>query len=399
MRLVNPTRNLLSGTKAFDARDEDGISLDPTTYPISWSSTNSTVSVNSEKYVHPRQYSLKVQPVNQNSPIVLSISGVSPILTEMNNSRAQFHAQIYATTELNASAKLINVPANTFATYAQDVVSSVWSPIWSPELEVGLVDLSNDTIEFNVEITITNHAGQVFYMSVPTIMNALGFIKNTFVANMRKFIPTFIWDKDKIQEYPNYPFTKLMDILTRKGDYSTILYTRFYNYFNSQLTVSSLDEDYRYSILIDPEHVDPDYQDWLSQFNGTRLYQSITSSNSLEVLDTNNIDDSITWQLTNGYFGRNAGTVEAIRECAKQILTGNKVVHVFSGGSFFQINVYTLLSETPGVTVSGDTSPQVEAIINKAKPMGFVLNHEAYSALPLILDSSVYAVLGTASLG
>ena len=103
--------------------------------------------------------------------------------------------------------------------------------------------------------------------------------------------------------------------------------------------------------------------------------------------------------MENAYFGRNAGTVEAIRECTKQVLTGNKIVYVFAGGSFFQINVYTLLSETPGVTTAGDTSPEVESVIEKTKPMGFVLNHEAYSVLPLILDSGIYGTLGTAALG
>ena len=127
------------------------------------------------------------------------------------------------------------------------------------------------------------------------------------------------------------------------------------------------------------------------------MYKTITSSNAAEVID--NVDESITWQLTEGYFGRNAGTLEAIKECAKQVLTGNKIVYVFPGGSFFQINVYTLLSETPGVVSAGDTSPQVEAILEKTKPMGFVLNHEAYADLPFILDSAIYGTLGTAALG
>jgi hypothetical protein len=112
-----------------------------------------------------------------------------------------------------------------------------------------------------------------------------------------------------------------------------------------------------------------------------------------------NVDESISWQLANAYFGRNAGTLEAIKECAKQVLSGNKIVYVSPGGSFFQINVYTLLSETPGVSSEGDTSPEVIAMLELTKPMGFVINHEAYDDLPFILDDPLYGQLNTAPLG
>lgn len=397
MRLLNRTRNILDGAKTFRAQDDFGVFIGPETYEIEWTSTNSVLSINSQTYVHPLQYSLKVQPNDEVSAIVITLNGVSPAVPDINGSRAQFHCQIYGIREMSVSAKLTDVVNNNFVTYAQSTTINQWSPVFSPEIDLGIIDLDVDVIEFNIELTVTNHSGQVFYMSVPTLMNALGFTKNVFVTNMRKFIPTFIWDKDKIQEYPNYPFTKLFDILTRGADNSTILYRKFFHYFNYQLSSQDLEEDFRYSELIDPTHVDSDYQNWLSYLNGTQLYKSITASNAAEVID--NVDESLTWQLTDGYFGRNAGTVEAIKECTKQVLTGSKVVYVFSGGSFFQINVYTLLSQTPGVVNSGDTSPQVESMLERTKPMGFVLNHEAFASLPLILDSSVYGILGTAALG
>ena len=397
MLILDRTRNLISDGNSLNAKDSNGNFINPSTYTTSWTATNSTISVNSTTYVYPLQYSLKVQPVNENSTIVLSLHGVIPETFDINGSSAQFHCQFMTTTESNISAKLTSVATSQFSAYAQNMVPGVWSPVFSPVIELEVVDLDLNVLEFDIDISITNHSGQVFYMSGPTLMNEFGFTENVFVSNMRKFIPTFIWDKDKIQEYPNYPFTKLFDVLTRAGDYSTVLYRRFYNYLNYQVSTKNRDEPFRYSQLIDPEYVDVDYQNWLSYFNGAKLYKTITSSNAAEVID--NVDESITWQLTEGYFGRNAGTLEAIKECAKQVLTGNKIVYVFPGGSFFQINVYTLLSETPGVVSAGDTSPQVEAILEKTKPMGFVLNHEAYADLPFILDSAIYGTLGTAALG
>ena len=397
MLILDRTRNLISDGNSLYAQDANVNFINPSTYVTSWTSTNSTISVNSITYVYPLQYSLKVQPLDENSTIVLSLHGVIPVVPDINGSSAQFHCQLFTTSESNVSIKLTGVATNQFASYAQNVVAGIWSPAFSPVIELDVIDLDSEVLEFDIDISIINHSGQVFYMSVPTLMNEFGFTENVFVANMRKFIPTFIWDKDKVQEYPNYPFAKLFDVLTRVGDYSTVLYRRFYNYLNYQISTKNREASFRYSQLIDPVHVDADNQNWLSYFNGTKLYKSITASNAVEVVG--NVDASITWQLENAYFGRNAGTVEAIKECTKQVLTGSKIVYVFSGGSFFQINVYTLLSQTPGVVSAGDTSPQVQSIIEKTKPMGFVMHHEAYASLPLILDSAIYGTLGTAALG
>ena len=397
MLILDRTRNLISDANSLNAKDANGNFISPSTYTTSWTATHSTISVNSTTYVYPLQYSLKVQPLDENSTIVLSLHGVVPVVPDINGSSIQFHCQLLTTTESNVSVKLTSVATSQFDTYAQNVVAGIWSPAFSPVIELEAVDLDSEVLEFDIDISIINHSGQVFYVSVPTLMNEFGFTENVFVSNMRKFIPTFIWDKDKIQEYPNYPFAKLFDVLTRAGDYSTVLYRRFYTYLNYQLSTKNREASFRYSQLIDPVYVDSDYQNWLSYFNGTKLYKSITASNSAEVVG--DADESITWQLTDGYFGRNAGTVEAIKECTKQVLTGGKVVYVFSGGSFFQINVYTLLSQTPGVVSAGDTSPQVQAIIEKTKPMGFVLNHQAYAALPFVLDSAIYGILGTAAVG
>jgi hypothetical protein len=469
MIIVDKTGNLISDANSLKAKDSNGNFIDPSTYVTSWTSTNSVISVNSATYVYPLQYSLKVQPVDENSTIVLSLHGIIPDMDLINGGSAQFHCQSMATKGTNFSVKLTSTKTATitgavkvgnnvtytslnaysvgdvvtvtgitpsglnctgktitartgttftvvnaaatgtyssggyavvtpeFAEHAQNATPDVWTPVFSPVIDIGVIDTNAYDLVFDIDISVTDHSGQVFYISVPTLMNELGFLKNNFVANMRKFVPTFIWDKDKIQEYPNYPFAKLFDVLTRAGNHSTLLYSRFYNYMNYQLSTKNREASFRYSQLVDPTHVDSDYRNWLSHFNGTRLYSSITASNAAEVID--DIDESITWQLENAYFGRNAGSVEAIRECTKQVLTGNKVVYVFPGGSFFQINVYTLLSETPGVVSQGDTSPEVESVISKTKPMGFILNHEAYTTLPLILDSSIFGTLGVAALG
>jgi hypothetical protein len=392
MQILNPTRNILAWNNAFNAKNLNGSFVNPETYSHDWTSTNSSISVVSDKYVHPLQYSLQVQPNDDSSTIVISLSGIIPDDDEINGSKAQFHCQIFPQREMIASIELTNVTGSISDSHSQSMTVGKWNAAFSPVIDVGLIDTSVDQIEFSVDISISNHYGQIFYISVPTLMNELGFTKNVFVWNMRKFIPNFIWDRDKVQEYPNYTFAKFLHALTSAGDKATVLYRRFYQYLNSEVSTSNELESFRFSELIHPTYVDGDYITWLSQFNGTPIYKSVTTTASTEAIG--DVDESITWQLENAYFGRNAGTLDAIRECTKQVLTGNKTVYVSPGGSFFAINIYTLLSETPGVSSSGDTSPEVTAIANLTKPMGFTLNHEAFPQLPFILDDALYGALG-----
>jgi len=396
MIIKTPTRNVLAIKNSLNAKNENNLFVNPETYSHDWTVSGATISVVSDVYVHPLQYSFKIQPLDDITPIVISLDDIQPSDNSLNGSRAQFHCQVRANVEASVSVTVVNVLSGQSKSHNQQIPINNWTGCWSPVIDVGLNNLSVAPLQFEVSITISNHGGQVFYLSTPILMNELGFTLNTFVANMRKFVPSFIYDKDKIQEYPNYPFAKLLYVLTNAADKSTVLYRRFYEYLSSEISVRNEDADFRYSELINPEYVDIDYVDWLSQFNGTPLYRSVTSSASTEAIQ--NVEDSITWQLKNAYFGRNAGTLEAIKECTKQVLSGEKIVLVFPGGQFFQINVYTLLSETPGVSQNGDTSPEVVAIIEKTKPMGFVLNHEAYNELPLILDDPTYGLLNTAPL-
>lgn len=396
MLLKNPTRNIIGLADSWRASDEDGVILSPETYTHTWTATNATISVVSEKYVHPPQYSLRVQPVNPATPIVVTLPSVIPDDTEINGAQAQFHCQLYCDTAMTVAAEITNVTASTSLSYQQLLTSGRWNAVWSPVIDVGIINTAVDDIEFGIELTITNHGGFVFYISVPFIVNELGIYKNSFVQNMRKFIPTFIWDRDKIQEYPNYPMTKFLHALTTFAHFSTVLYARFFEYLNEEVSVTNSANSFRYSQLLNPEYVDESYTPWLTQFNGTPIYKSIPTTSSTEAIS--NVTNSIEWQLVNGYFGRNAGTTEAIRECTKQVLSGFKVCYIVPGGSFFQINIYTILSETPGVTNQGDSSPEVLAIVEKTRPMGFTVEHSAYTTLPFILDDPTYGVLNVAPL-
>ena len=150
------------------------------------------------------------------------------------------------------------------------------------------------------------------------------------------------------------------------------------------------------STLVDAAYAKTEYQSWLAQFIGAKIIRSITVDGDELVADP---DAFALWQLENAYFGREAGTREALTETVKQILTGNKVVYIIPGGISFTVNIYTLTDETPGVTNPGDTSQEVLAFAELTRPLGFTLNHEVFTELPLILDSEEYAVLDYSVLG
>ena len=397
MLLLNPTRNLISPSDSLRAKNANGVVLSPETYSHTWTATNATLTVVSEKYVHPPQYAFKVQPLDPSTPITITLPSVIPYDNEVNGASVQFHCQVFCNAAITAVAEIQNITESTSDSYQQLLTSGRWNAVWSPVIDVGVIDTNVDDIEFGVEITLTNHNGFVFYLSVPYIYNELGIYKNSFVYNMRKFIPTFIWDRDKIQEYPNYPMTKFLHVLTLFAHFSTVLYSRFFEHLNGQISIKNSNQTYRYSQLLNTEYVDDEYIPWLTQFNGTPIYKSIQTQTATEVIS--NQTESIQWQLDNAYFGRNAGTTEAIRECAQQVLTGSKVCYLVPGGSFFQINIYTLVAETPGVTNEGDESAEVLAITEKTRPMGFTINHSAYTELPFILDDATYGVLNIAPLG
>jgi len=402
MDLSNPTRNIIPIANKFYKFSANGNVLSPETYSHSWTSTNSTRSVVGDTIIDGLYYSLKLTPTTTSS-MTCSLSSVVPPDEDINNRKAQFHCQMYPSRQSSMSgqqamvtATLTNVTKGTSVSHTQELISNQWNVVFSPVIEVGDIDTSADTIQFAISLTIQYQLTDPIYMSMPHIINEVGWSKNFFVYNMRKFLPTFIWDKDKVQEYPNYPFTKLFHSFTHTGSLAAKLYTKFYQYLNNDISIANSNESWRYSQLMNPSYVDADYVDWLSQFNGAPLFRSVATAAGVESIG--NVDTFTTWQLENAYFGRNAGTLEAIKECTKQVLSGEKIVLVFPGGQFFQINVYTLLSETPGVSQNGDTSPEVVAIIEKTKPMGFVLNHEAYNELPLILDDPTYGLLNTAPL-
>jgi len=390
------TNNLISQNNRLESRilSNDNIlqNVSPTNYSHGWTFTNAVVSVVSGEYIHPLQYSFEILPEEEHEPVVIQLDNFTVDSASVANAVLQFHSRFKCQRALTITITLID-ENGLDSIYSSTTFPGSWSTAWSGQLRVSEVEPS----QFTVSINIAGHSGSKINMSLPVLIDDGSFYNNIFVQNARRNLPTFIWDKDKEQSYPQYPFHKLMHALTYYAGIASQMSSNMYRFTQSEISAQfGNSTPWASSILVDADYVNSEYQTWLAQFIGAKLVKSITYSGNELVADP---DEFARWQLNNAYFGREAGTREALTNTVKQILTGNKVVYIFPGGTSFTVNVYTLTDETPGVTNPGDTSQEVLAFAELTRPLGFALNHEVFTELPLILDSEEYAVLDYSVLG
>jgi len=393
---MSTTLNIISLADSLESVNANGEQVSPTSYTHNWSVTGATITVVAEKYIHPLQYSFKLQPTSDVGNVVLTLNNITSTNSKLFRDDFQFHARYFCTRALDISTSIHNDQTNETKIYSSTTNPSEWSTGYSPVINGGGVSLS-----FDVQITVSNHSGNIFYLSLPTLISDSSFYDNAFVRNLRQNIPSFIWDKDSLQEYPTYPFFKLFHVLTSRANDAAQLYSDMYEFSAEEIPARFAGtENWTKSILVNPDAVNSNFLNWLGLFTGNKIIRNINVGGS-EILSANSVDadDFVLWQLENSYFGWAAGTVRALRESVQQILSGEKICLVFPGGSSFTINIYTKISETPGVLLEGDTSDEVLALAELSKPLGFDIVHEAYTELPLLLNNDIYGLLDIAPLG
>jgi hypothetical protein len=252
--------------------------------------------------------------------------------------------------------------------------------------------------QVDIEITVSGHGRNIFYVTLPFLYNYYGWLGNMYVQNARQqYLPHFYWDVDS-QQNPDYPFYKLLDSMTYKADEVMQSYSDFFTYELSELPVDATGtETWATSTLTTPENVSLVNREWLSQFTGGKLYTALPSG----VLDDSvDLEEFIEWQLVNKYCGYKAGSTQALKDVIKLCLSGDKkVVITPNAGDIWTIKIYTLISETPDDLDLNDSSPTVLALAELVRPMGYIYEHEAISSINLILDNIAEGTLDFASLG
>ena len=152
------TLNIISPSNTFYRFNSNYQELSPTGYSHNWSISGGTMSIVAEKYIHPIQYSLKVQPLSDVSNVVLTLNNITYADAEFLNDGFQFHARYFSISALNISTSIHNDQTNVTETYVNTSRPSQWSTGYSQVINAGGVSIS-----FDVVITISNHAGNIFY--------------------------------------------------------------------------------------------------------------------------------------------------------------------------------------------------------------------------------------------
>jgi hypothetical protein len=276
---------------------------------------------------------------------------------------------------------------------------------------------NEDYYYLDVSITVSGHEGQPFYITTPNLIEDFLYNRNPYVYSAKRSMPDFYWHLDSTQENPSAPLHRLIDCMMTGARDVFDEYMRIYVYEPGQLGL--LAEQFRtnnvHSTLVNPDYVNQRYAPWLSQFNGHKLKKniqytvnSITNTTYTEpqpMFESDGAKEAfIKWQLKNGYYGRAAGTTDALKEAAKQVLhyTKNSTQSTYFvsitphyGGDPFKILIRTLVNETFDCTEDGEESSALLDAIELAKPMGYKVYHQALENLEFRIGDN----LGTYPLG
>lgn len=368
-------------------------------YPQRWECDGGTISTVADTFDVKSRYAIKINP-GTSGPVTLRLVGHSPMLLEDNGKDFSFNGKIYCTEQTNVACRLV---------YSEWIGAEEKEPGFATiypgrfaafRSNVEMLPLSEeDTYGFDVIITLTNHGGQVVYLTSPHLIEDFLYYSNPYVYSARSSMPDFYWEMDSNQTNPSAPLHRFIDCLMTGARDVYEEYLRIYHYEPRQLGI--LAEQYEsndtHSTLVNPQYVDSRYAPWLSQFNGHRLkknikylYDGLTDTTYATDQDmftsTGAVESYVRWQLSNGYYGRASGTTEAIREAAKQVLhytkDGEDSTYFVSITAHYQsdpfkILIRTLLNETFDCQSNGDESYALLDAVEMAKPMGYKIYHEA----------------------
>lgn len=394
------TKNLLNDANALMAfSTKDGTSIGLSSIDYDWTAENATLSIFSGEYVVNTRYVLQVFP-NTTDTLSVQLSNI-PLTLDDNGRAISANIKIKAASPITTNALLyLDSASASYVGHSQITTSGRYSSVHTNQVSVpddGQVHTAS------IRFEISNHNGVNIFLTLPHLIHELAFYENPFVARSRTFLPDFYFEIDSSQIYPSFPFFRLIDVLTSAAGETTIEHNRMYGVEASQLfTPDESTEYWTKSSLVSTRSVRDSYIPWLSQFTGAPIRQNIQSASGGVFFENDGLRrDFIEWQLGNSYYGRAAGSREAMAEAAKQVLTKTKdgtkttlsvaVTPKFQDDPFL-IRVQTLTNETPDAD-TGESSYLVMQSVSLAKPMGYKIIHETVDEFFFSFDDPTLGVL------
>ena len=384
-------------------------------YPHQWTCSGGTISTTSEIYDVTSRYSIKINP-SGTEPVVLSLLEKTPMLLGDNGKDFSFNGKIYCNSKTSVTCSLV-YSGWVGIESTEPSVSVIYPGRFSAfRSNVEMLPLDEeDTYNFDISITLTGHGGEPVYVTSPHLIEDFLYYSNPYVYDARSSMPDFYWDIDLAQTNPSAPLHRLMDCLMTGARDVLDEYHRIYHYEPRQLAV--LSDQYTtnntHSTLVNPKYVDSKNAPWLSQFNGHKLKKNIkyfyngltdeTYETPQDMFTSNGaIESFVKWQLSTGYYGRAAGTTDAIKEATKQVLHYTKdgedsTYYIFIIPHYqsdpFKILIETLVNETFDCKEDGDESYAILDAVEMAKPMGFKIYHRAVEDVEFKVGDTLAGIL------
>jgi len=401
------TANYLSFADRLSAFGTDGGRVDVGTLTTHWRVVNATARPTDIQagMVDIAFYGLEILPTNAD-PLTVFIDGI--LLSDTETLREMlFHAQVKCSQDLSIVTALheSGQPLGELEPIGSAIPREQFSPVRSNILRVP----ANSGEKFaSVELTIANHGANSIYLTLPALINHLDFYRNAYVRSARNYIPDVYWNLDFEQSDPQYPMYKLLDTLTHASDDVMQLFSDWFDHELDELSAGYTgSEDWTQSTLTGGSTATETNFDWLSQFTGGELQGNIvgTDEPAGTVRDFYTTSDEITaflrWQLENSYYGRAAGTREAMIAAAQQVLSATKGVAIIPhyGADPWKIQVQTLRSETQDFDAGTFVSADILDAVAAAAPMGYEIFHMAVLFFAFTLGNVGLGRLGLGVLG
>lgn len=267
------------------------------------------------------------------------------------------------------------------------------------------------SIQLRIRVVFDDYTTASMNIARPSAYPSLRFLDNLFLQGVTQYIPDVFFESDLADfssNEPTLPLTRFLDVLTTTAGKINITANQF-EYLDRASGGDPTDLT-TLSQFVDPRVCDSNYLNYLAQYRGRPLlityqpstegigWQVFTLNSSLltgldpttglpvgtDVLGTDaanagafpeGVEAYARWQVETGYYGHNAGTIDAMVSAAKRALTGTKTVNYTVTQN--QIDFTTSQAETYGTVVGevGTSNPFVLSLIEPARPLGMLITH------------------------
>jgi hypothetical protein len=276
---------------------------------------------------------------------------------------------------------------------------------------VELPTTGNYSVSLHFRVVFDTLVNASLNISRPTSHPSYRVFRNGFASEVLNVLPEVFLESDTANFGTNQPTFVLSRFTEIACSVADEIYDKTYQFEYLDISEGQESNDLdTLSTLINPQICDGDTLFWLAQFRGRPIlvtYQPSTEGVGWEVFTLNGslltgldpitglpvgndvlgtdasassqlpsgIDAFARWQVETGYYGHNAGTLQAMISAIQRALTNQKIVNYTKSTN--QIAFTTSQAETFGTVVGdiGTSVPNIIALIEPARPLGMIVTH------------------------